>query len=921
LKYFLLACILCLVVFFPILAFSQTETGSLEIILKYTSGDRVLPFDVVVNVYQDKNEEPFYVLDEVNSNPFILDSLPLGHHYDVEVFINGVFAGQTFLDLEQVEEKREIGIPLLGGLRFTVFYNDGATPIENAKVSIKSQDGKERRQGTTDIEGKTIRFWMQPATKLWILPDTVHYDYYIAEFSIGPNITYEYFPVTLFPGIAQDTKIVTPWPKLIDQLVTVSVYNDSSQKVSSSDGDFIVELYDNKNNRVAQSSVNYRGEAFFSNFKVSQYFLKVIKISDTPSEESEVWASKSVAITGENNSILIFENESLSGIGNNCNCVAFRMDDVQDYFLNAPVMNVIKLFQQKNAPLTIGVIGGAFGLDSTLVNLIKDDLTSDVSIIEVANHSWNNSPLTAFDKDKQSSFLSKTNEKILEILGVTPSVLVPPENLFNDDTLSVLRELNFTHISSHVDLDFPPYPLVNSTLYHFPAVTHTAKLNPDSSLWVTTTYSEIQTGIQDGLTNHGFALVMMHPYEFAVVNDGIYVNEPSKQQIDQIATLIDEIRNAGIKIVPISQINLDAIVEKQKPIIEFEVEPAKEIEEFDVSQKEIPSCNCVAFRLDNVQDFWLNDVQIAVIDVFVQYDAGVTIGIVGNSFGDDTKLVSNIEKALAGNSKLIEIANNGWNVEDFTILTMEEQSTLIRQANDNITNVLGVTPTVFIPPFENFDAATILALGDNNISHISSSIVKDPPPYSLSDSETYHFPRGPTTGKYVPGIGLFEVVQYQETLADIQETIDSHGFAVVTTHPQEFSVIQNGIHINQVDQTQLRELGELIKKIRALGFEIVPIGKINDVASGISIPSWIKNNAGWWANGQIEDSDFIQGIEYLIQQEIMRIPPTQESDVATTSQVPQWVKNNAGWWAEDQISDKEFVNGIEFLIKQGIIVV
>jgi len=106
-----------------------------------------------------------------------------------------------------------------------------------------------------------------------------------------------------------------------------------------------------------------------------------------------------------------------------------------------------------------------------------------------------------------------------------------------------------------------------------------------------------------------------------------------------------------------------------------------------------------------------------------------------------------------------------------------------------------------------------------------------------------------------------------------------------------------------------------------LGFEIVPIGKINDVAPGISIPSWIKNNAGWWANGQIGDSDFIQGIEYLIQQEIMHIPSTQKSDEATTSQVPQWVKNNAGWWAKDQISDKEFVNGIEFLIKQGIIVV
>ena len=37
------------------------------------------------------------------------------------------------------------------------------------------------------------------------------------------------------------------------------------------------------------------------------------------------------------------------------------------------------------------------------------------------------------------------------------------------------------------------------------------------------------------------------------------------------------------------------------------------------------------------------------------------------------------------------------------------------------------------------------------------------------------------------------------------------------------------------------------------------------------IPSWIKNNAGWWSNDQITDQDFVQGIQYLIQQGIMRV--------------------------------------------------
>ena len=38
-----------------------------------------------------------------------------------------------------------------------------------------------------------------------------------------------------------------------------------------------------------------------------------------------------------------------------------------------------------------------------------------------------------------------------------------------------------------------------------------------------------------------------------------------------------------------------------------------------------------------------------------------------------------------------------------------------------------------------------------------------------------------------------------------------------------------------------------------------------------AIPSWIKNNAGWWADGSIDDDSFIQGIQFLIKEGIMRI--------------------------------------------------
>ena len=83
------------------------------------------------------------------------------------------------------------------------------------------------------------------------------------------------------------------------------------------------------------------------------------------------------------------------------------------------------------------------------------------------------------------------------------------------------------------------------------------------------------------------------------------------------------------------------------------------------------------------------------------------------------------------------------------------------------------------------------------------------------------------------------------------------------------------------------------------------------------LPPWMKNTAGWWARGQISDSDFIQGMEFLVNQGIVHIPNTVVSEKKSDS-VPEWVKSNAGWWADGMISDDDFVNGVQFMVEHGI---
>ena len=85
-----------------------------------------------------------------------------------------------------------------------------------------------------------------------------------------------------------------------------------------------------------------------------------------------------------------------------------------------------------------------------------------------------------------------------------------------------------------------------------------------------------------------------------------------------------------------------------------------------------------------------------------------------------------------------------------------------------------------------------------------------------------------------------------------------------------------------------------------------------------AIPAWIKNNAGWWADGSIDDGSFLNGISYLIQNNIIVVPPT-DAGAASSGTVPEWVKNTAGWWADGTIDDGTFVNAIQYLIKEGLI--
>ena len=86
------------------------------------------------------------------------------------------------------------------------------------------------------------------------------------------------------------------------------------------------------------------------------------------------------------------------------------------------------------------------------------------------------------------------------------------------------------------------------------------------------------------------------------------------------------------------------------------------------------------------------------------------------------------------------------------------------------------------------------------------------------------------------------------------------------------------------------------------------------------IPIWIKQSGDWWSTDQIVDSEFLEGIKFLIEKQVIEIPLLEMSSESEW-RIPTWSKTVVGWWYEDKITDDEFLSIIKNLVEREIIVV
>jgi hypothetical protein len=130
--------------------------------------------------------------------------------------------------------------------------------------------------------------------------------------------------------------------------------------------------------------------------------------------------------------------------------------------------------------------------------------------------------------------------------------------------------------------------------------------------------------------------------------------------------------------------------------------------------------------------------------------------------------------------------------------------------------------------------------------------------------------------------------------------------------------IQTGILISAHSVGVTKQFGKQVTIEYSNDLVDTDIINSDSVENKVSIPAWIKNTAGWWSSGTIDDTSFVKAIQYLISNGIMQIPHGI-SGSGSAQEIPSWIKSNAGWWAQGKISDNDFISGIQYLINSGIV--
>ncbi|HEX5978682.1 MAG TPA: polysaccharide deacetylase family protein [Nitrososphaeraceae archaeon] len=256
-----------------------------------------------------------------------------------------------------------------------------------------------------------------------------------------------------------------------------------------------------------------------------------------------------------------FSSEIIS-LGNNgtarsnCNCVVFRMDDIQDYWLKSGQLAAMNQFISRNQSLTLGIIMGGIGNDTEIVNKVKEG--SDRGLFELAVHGWNHTDYTKLSEEEQRKSLDDSNRKMIELFGNTSEIFIPPLNSFNNDTINAMEQVGMkildANSSSFDELELKGHnesralsslSIQSKDFFYMPSTIAFKDYYQD--LPIKNSIQNIFNNVTQSIATNGYAVIIIHPQDFVKVDaNGSLTDALDENETNDLSRLIDLILSNNI---------------------------------------------------------------------------------------------------------------------------------------------------------------------------------------------------------------------------------------------------------------------------------------------------------------------------------------------------------------------------------------
>jgi hypothetical protein len=86
-----------------------------------------------------------------------------------------------------------------------------------------------------------------------------------------------------------------------------------------------------------------------------------------------------------------------------------------------------------------------------------------------------------------------------------------------------------------------------------------------------------------------------------------------------------------------------------------------------------------------------------------------------------------------------------------------------------------------------------------------------------------------------------------------------------------------------------------------------------------NVPEWVKDSTNWWTLTKISDQDFLNSLEYMIENNIIKIPENKVFENENELKMMSWIRNNLSVWSQNASSDEEFFKSTQWLIDNKLI--